>query len=233
MPDLARKERCGLPVACPSQPTRMGAPRMPLSPAMAAATASLSSSGFGEWIATTEPTSGSAAIIAATSASRCPSPCGRTSGLPPCQRGGRDRCSIGQAASGISASRPPRRRAESVAIWPVARPLDTTAIRSASAPLRSEETRTRDSVSAAARSSARSATRSTPARRSAASITASAPPSASRAALPGRIATTGRVRAVALAAEMNCRRFLIRRRSSSTALVAASRASQSSAPAKP
>ena len=61
----------------------------------------------------------------------------------------------------------------------------------------------------------------------------SARPLASPRRPPARMAMTGRVRAVARAAEMKARRFRTRRRSSSTAPVPASRASQSSAAAKP
>ena len=58
-------------------------------------------------------------------------------------------------------------------------------------------------------------------------------PEASALRPPARIATTGRVRATARAAETKARRLRMRRRSSSTAPVPTSRASQSSAMAKP
>ncbi len=104
-------------------------------------------------------------------------------------------------------------------------PLATTATRSPE-PGRA---RLRARVSAAATHSSKPETCSTPARRSTASVAAKAPSCRS----PGRSATTGRWRAAARAAETNSRRSLMRRTSSITQAVPASRASQSRPRAKP
>ncbi len=90
----------------------------------------------------------------------------------------------------------------------------------------------RDKVSAAASMSSSRSTNSTPARRSAASNDRSAPPQSS-SRRPGRIATTGRSRAAARAADRNWRWFLMRRMSSRIAPVRESRDTQSSVIEKP
>ena len=93
--------------------------------------------------------------------------------------------------------------------------------------------RARARVSAAASRSSRLVTHSTPARRSAASKARSAAPLGSASRLPGRIATTGRSRDAARAADRKARRSRNCLMSSRIAPVPGSRDSQSSTRPKP
>ena len=116
----------------------------------------------------------------------------------------------------------PASRAASAAIWAGPMALVAMARRSP------RGGRARVRTSAAPRKSARPRTRRMPARRRAASKTASARPVGSVRRPPERMATTGRRRAAARAAEMKVRRSRMVRMSSRMAPVPGSRESQSS-----
>ena len=130
-----------------------------------------------------------------------------------------------RALSGASGT--PRSSAASAAIWPGPMALVTIATVSF------RNGRDRVSVSAAASRSAIRSTRITPARRSAALNVRSAWPDGSDRRAPARMATTGRRRAAARAADKKARRLRMLRMSSRMAPVPGSRASQSSVMANP
>ena len=132
-----------------------------------------------------------------------------------------------RVSAASTARRSPLRSAASAASWPGPMALLTMARVSPRAG------RARVRVSAAASRSSSPGTASTPQRRSAAASAASASPLGSSSRPPARMATTGRSRAAARAAERKWRRSLMRRMSSRMAPVPGSRDSQSSTTPKP
>ena len=218
MPASARLRRCPAPVVSPIAQTSIGTGSFPRRAARAAI-AVVSAAPDGACTTRTAPTSGAAAADVARSASRSDAS-GATwtissSASAPCR------------AVGSCARRSPSRSAASAAIPPALIALVTIAKASP------RPRRARARVSAAASKSSRRVTQSTPARLSAASNARSAPPLGSESRVPGRIATTGRSRDAARAAERNARRFFKCLMSSRIAPVPASRDSQSSTRPKP
>ena len=174
---------------------------------MRAAAAPASSPPVGACTTSTPPTPGAAAADSASVAKRAES--------------------SGSTWTMSDANRSPSRSAASAAMRPAAIALVTML----SVSLRTG--RTRASISAATRRSSRLVTHNTPARRSAASKARSAAPLGSASRPPGRIATTGRSRDAARAAERKARRSRNSLISSRIAPVPGSRDSQSSTSPKP